>query len=578
MLWVWLSSPFLTGVVERTATPIGGLYYRDRKSLITKAQRLLEQSSPAVASTETPNFAKLLRRTLTTQRVKLIDLAEKLDINRCTLRSWVNGENHPSHRHLPKITLLEQLLGLPQDSLRAHLFDGPQVSRIPTSCTPTGRYMKKVRKKRYRLLLKAWPAHLRKQLDLYVKYKTVPVTDPDYARSPESGFGQTRRQQGAYKVELEHFVSFFGYLVNEHPESFTVKELSFADLGDIKLVAAFVEFQKNRSQRRCYHHGCKRFLDNVHSMTRPGSGFLWHSEALFADHPRFCSRLPKQIEVHYRSVRLPNIKARWRCWCAEQHEAIGRLRRGIASRHGFKKSRDVEKALEELLRTERPWQMVMSIESRVWAEPFPHTGGPVRRAFDFQKRLAFSYNIRWPFRAGTFSVIRRDNLHVRNGQMKLVLEPDCFKNGQYLKDQKFVATLDPFLREKTETFLKVHRPVLANGYQGDELFLLTPDKRHDPAHRHKVELFFGETLKAYTSKHLRRYVPSGIRCHALRHIVATDYIMRDPIDGYKLAAIALWESDATVYENYFHVEQEGLLRKHDERLEELRLACRRSEP
>jgi hypothetical protein len=98
-------------------------------------------------------------------------------------------------------------------------------------------------------------------------------------------------------------------------------------------------------------------------------------------------------------------------------------------------------------------------------------------------------------------------------------------------------------------------------------------KRHDPARRHNVELFFGETLKAYTSKHLGHYLPSGIRCHAMRHIVATDYIMRDPINGYKLAAIALWESDATVFENYFHVEQEGLLRKHAERLEELRLAC-----
>ena len=128
------------------------------------------------------------------------------------------------------------------------------------------------------------------------------------------------------------------------------------------------------------------------------------------------------------------------------------------------------------------------------------------------------------------------------------------KNDEY-KDEDYDAPLPSGLNRRLEDYLEHYRPVLTRN--NPLCTVLFPSRRGD------MHTSLGDQI----NKAAQKYIPevSRLRAHALRHLVATDFLAKNP-GKYTFLAELLHDNLETVLRNYAHGKKESAFMAHEEHL------------
>ena len=141
-----------------------------------------------------------------------------------------------------------------------------------------------------------------------------------------------------------------------------------------------------------------------------------------------------------------------------------------------------------------------------------------------------------------------------DGQWWLRFEKGDFKNDES-KVEDYNSPITRDLSHRIENYLHVYRPILIR------------DKTDAPwVFPNRLGNQIGD-IGAVISRIGRNFIPDvrRLRPHALRHIVATDFLRRNP-GKYTLVAGLLHDTLETVLRTYAHGKTESAFRAHEEHM------------
>ena len=159
------------------------------------------------------------------------------------------------------------------------------------------------------------------------------------------------------------------------------------------------------------------------------------------------------------------------------------------------------------------------------------------------------------------------NLYRRgDGTWAIKFKAEDFKNHEgAAKEKDYDVPLPVGLNDEIEHYLKAVRPLFSDA--SDRAFVTKKTKRKSRAKFEGADEIESGTdwLGPVFEHRTKTFIPGspGFRPHAMRHIVATDYIKNHPGD-YLTAAQILHDTIETVMAEYAHLAAaDGLKRSHD---------------
>jgi len=586
------------------ASGLAPVTLKAQKSRLKKLYAIFRKSNTSTPPEER-HFDEVLCEALTGVKNGQSLLMAIVGIRRSTAGKWMKGRSHPEKKYLPGIAKLETELGLPPGKLTSRVFQGPCLKR-ERGLYATGDYQRKISQKGYRFQRAKWTPEQLSVWSDYVCEKTQSPLTIDNPVSAQSGWRNERPGKGTIEVEQRNIEGYLGYVIRfgratntgqielvtvqeeiklekidpEEENSATPKtaalslDPSLVSLGlfsDAGKVARYLEFRKRRARKECFTNETLKVLQLTLSLLAPGTGFVWKNCARFAHHPHFAGKLPKRTSLDSgRDVELVTVEEQWREWCRANHEKLRRVRKQLRAGNHIEKSRDPADLIQKILDQPRPWDILFQMEPPMWREPIPKTWSDKVRALEFVVRLLISFLIRYPFRIGTLERILVSDFHKTKEGYRLCLPHKRFKNHRFLK-KVYKVDLPPFLADQVQRYLDFYRPILCGPHPSSHFFVLgnsmsvspTPEKREHFEDR------VSEAVQVFTRHYLKEWVRYGFRAQSVRDIVATHLILEDPLNGWIRAAMALWDSVATIRSHYSHLENAELLRLHAAEIEKI---------
>jgi hypothetical protein len=460
---------------------------------------------------------------------------------------WAKGLCIPGTKSLRAVSLLERYFELPEGTLMSRL---PRVvwggaGRVKHGLTPYRRHLQKKRAEPYRL--KSLPPGLANDWHQLVRF----YTDSAWARlqnKKRTSYWRVREEDGRCPTAelMSGFISsYFGYLClpraenpKEGGKGFKPDELSLALLSDSTLIYDYLEFKRERTYLKSHNSQTRVLLNFCCAILRPETGFLWQS-------PEFAGRLPKLIP-----------EAEWHAWCKRHRDILKDFCKDFEKQEKFKQTHDPFEGVRSIIMNEQhPIDVLLDLADAIESDTPPRNFSPHGRAAHFQNLLLVRFATNVPLRVFNFSIMtyRPDNtghLYQRaDGSWWLRFIPEQFKNqkGAANKKNSYDVPVDESLRRYIEEYLFVHRPNLMGADKCDYVFRPVTCNPHTKPLERVLEGTL--SLRMYTLTQL--YIPNcpGFRMHAVRHLVATEYIKNRP-DGYAVAAAVLHDREKTVRDAY----------------------------
>lgn len=467
---------------------------------------------------------------------------------------------------------LEQILGAPPTTFtKFATFDYEKIGAgnhgANNGKTEWSRKIQRLRKEPYRL--KELPEQLFAEIKAYHHFKTT--VSPELERnkpwrvSPISQFslsdaklalycydGKTYAESGTKFVEM--CCSFFGALA---AKGYDKERFSLAYLAEPSLLREYVEFMQERHE------------DAITETTMgpiDAAGSLLHSEfGWLTQQPEFALRLLKPMPDQ---VSDPE----WRMACATRRQKIIKLNKDL--RKKLRKGRAPMDPIREILQRQHPITALLEMAENM--EAYLEAEGPLLRRWSrvtlerdlFLLRVLTVQPLRAKMlREMTWRPDNEGHLYKRaNGCWAIKFEVWEFKNEDGAKnDEPYDIGLPPALWPHVEHYLTHVRPHFVDG--AGVVFSPRPLDAN-PSNRKTNSLAASFTMRT------RQFIPgcAGFGPHAVRHIVATEYIRNNP-EGYQVAAALLHDTVATVMlayahvnaedgHNHFHDYLEGVIAKH----------------
>lgn len=309
-----------------------------------------------------------------------------------------------------------------------------------------------------------------------------------------------------------------------------------------EFVNAYFEFMKARSGG-LVHNGQANVAGAIIALTREEEGYLW-----------------QQPEFFQKISQFANGRT-WYEMCAETKAVCQSWHRSSVG----KKSRDPKVPLGELLKMKDPLAPLKGAIQKLDAAAAACPPGASYQAGYKRDALLFAIMIANPLRMRTLSITKyvpaeTDSGEVSNlyrtedGDWHLRFYAGDFKNDGS-KPEDYDAPLPRALTERIEKYVDTYLPVLIRN-KPDSPWLF-PTIHGDQ---------FGD-LGEVVSRTAKSFIPEVIRLrpHAIRHIVATDFLRRNP-GQYKFVADLLHDTLETVLRNYAHGQTESAFRAHEKNL------------
>jgi site-specific recombinase XerD len=543
----------------------------DRMSILRSWYKTVEkftQASRLQTHSGVSQFHQELRIAVAKKGTSVVEIARAVKCEPNSLRKWLAGA-YPFKTSLPSFHRLETYLGFERGYLES-LLNFPRYKGTIANHSGNDQYIERFQesmKSRYFLPCEELSFELKAEWQKLLRYKTAEF--PVGLRRSATGWWRTISAEDATRKTIKNPMchiengkvcpsaeraesslrSFLGFLVKPaSDEKFPGLGLPIDGVQTLAMfvipefVSAYFEFMKARSGNIA-HSGHVAFGGYVGSLTRETEGYL-------AQQPAFL----KKIEA-YASDRT------WEALCRETHELC--LAWQLAGKN--KKSRDPKAPLMALLALDQPLKPFARAINKLDEAAAACSPGSSYQAAYKRDALLLALSIANPLRLRTLTIAKyvppgkasayKTNLYkTEKGVWRLRFSRDEFKNGEG-KAENYDAPLPRGLSERIDEYLDEYWPTLMKrNPSGPWIFASKRGQKHS-------------ALDNVISNIAKNYIPevTRLRGHALRHIVATDFLRRNP-GQYSVIAELLHDTLETVLKNYVHGKMESAFNAHEESL------------
>ncbi|ANB73672.1 hypothetical protein AYM40_15885 [Paraburkholderia phytofirmans OLGA172] len=344
---------------------------------------------------------------------------------------------------------------------------------------------------------------------------------------------------------LRRFCSFFGYLSRPSSDGgFGLgadEAQTLAWFAVPEAVKGYLEFMQTRSGGAT-HGGHAGFAALVASLTNEGTGYL----------PQ-CPQLAARLSPSFATFD-------WDASCAKCHEISKQWKQAATDI-----SRNPEDPIRGLLNLSEPLLPIFRAVEKLDEKAAAAVPGSKAEATLKRDALLLSMLVANPLRARNFMSMtwrpdQTGNLYRReDGQWRLRFVPADFKNKSATSNQQYDAPLPRALGERIQEYLDEFRPVLIGSAPATDLVFPNKTGRK------------WTTLNRQVLRITGAFIPEAhpFGPHAIRHIVATDYLRKHPND-FPTVAQLLNDKLETVLRVYAHLRQDDSFGRYEEHLNAVR--------
>lgn len=537
---------------------------RDRRLHLQRLQKLYQASLNArnTPAGKPQSLEATLRLRISETGVAPKTVAKQAGVDPTTLWRWLRGAT-PRADTLPALRRLEVRLGLTRDAL-VNLVE-KHANGSATAVTIPSHRLRMAERPKHSLPLpeSALGAHFLQEWRALFDYK---VSDfPILERQSRGHWRLIPRtvsltlsrlaQRGAMvcpsaSMFVERVRSFLGVLANLPPENGGIAwneppPQTLAWCAHPQALECYLQWMTSQSNG-IRHNGQKVFARAVSSLLRPQTGFLWQQAAVYR------IRLPEGFR--------PESDDAWREMCAKSHKL---LRDYIRSSTGV--SRSPEEPIADLLNLPNPLKPIRDAIVRIDKDAANAPTGSISEARHKRNALVLALLLSNPMRARTLtSLTWLPNGHgtVRGNPTegwRIQLQPQHLKTGNSKQSRGYSVKVADWVKPMMDEYIEEYRETLLAGKAST--YLLVGDEDGG----------IWEGLSR-TVRHLtRRYIPGspGFGPHAMRHLVATDWLRKHPGDFLTVAEL-LNDNLTTVLENYAHLRRDDSFSRYEAYLDSLK--------
>ncbi|MDP4301639.1 hypothetical protein [Leptothrix discophora] len=555
---------------------------RDRAEQLLRWRTLHDQLR--LLDTLPERFSDALKLAVDASPHSLPQIARSIGVAAPTLRRWKLGEGLPKSVDVHVIASLEIALELPKGALVRRLppTRRTRYSRTPHEKRPSTKFGQRMQRNRRKgayaikftpRIATQWKDLTRFKSDLTREgatqrnsWRVKPLEKTSFRVPPAAVCdGQVCATAG---VHFGSIASYLGRLALPAPDGIGLA-LAEADTLAWLALPAHVEAHTRWMTRRAdgiVHNGLMMFLGHVRSHIKPITGYVWST-------PGLAKTLPDSVREELElSGDGPELKQAWQSHCSRAYERLLSFTNLLERRARIGRSRHPRERIETILQDDFPLLHLVA-----FAEALESTPPPIEHRRDYLSWLRDIVFVRMlisnPLRVGMYALMeyKPDNTgHLRRtgpGAWGIFFEPSDFKNEAGAACQPYSASVDARVVPWLERYLSEARPYLIDADVSDRLFLPTVlGPRKAKVH---LALEFGVEQQGWTADGLsnrlkaltRIHIPGciGFGAHAVRHIIATDHLKRNPAD-YVTVATLLHDTLATVMKEYAHLSASDGLR------------------
>lgn len=528
---------------------------RDRINHL-KLIRRLHEAARQPSAMQTPPVTSLsaeLRIQVARSGLAPKALAKKARISPSALSRWLKGASL-NRRGVPSLRRLERTLGLQRDHLVALIHDDKRAEERPRQAIAFRTQLRARTEAPYRVPEEGMSAELKVQWRAFFDYKVTPA--PLLERHPR---GQWRcvpldtaarlsplAQRGttgcaAADAVLPQVRGFLGFL--QLSATHGGRELSPQDvqtmawLAHPEMVNDFLEFMRARAGGLT-HAGHQRFAALVASLVREETGYL-------LQRPELAATLPDA----YR----PASAEAWKTMCARAYKVAAAWKAQAKD-----VSRRPEEPIADLLSLQQPLLPVLEAIATIEQAAANAPSGSLMEARLRRDALLLAMLLANPLRARNWITMtwRGDGsgslYRTPGGGYRIRLPAHAIKNGQSKAGKTYDVKVADWVVPMLDAYVEEYRHTLLDGAESPYLFISSR------THGKWLE------LNRQVSKLTARYIPGspGFGPHAFRHLVATDFLMRNP-NAFQLCAELLNDSLATVLREYAHLKRDDSFSHHE---------------
>lgn len=534
---------------------------RDRRSHLRLARRLHQDATQSLRPLAPPTSLSLeLRAAVSKTGLAPKTLSKQVGVSPSALQRWLNGAL-PNRRGIPTLRRLEARLGLSRDHLVTLLREdrpADDVAVQPIEYRERSRGLRQTA-----LTLKALElssSFISEWWSLY-EYKTsaMPALErhprgvwrsiPVALAGPVSPFAvRASMACPTAKISFEQLRSFFavlnklpysdGGLPAEHECSQTL-----ALCAHPLALSTYLDYLTQRSGG-LRHRTHRNFCALVASLLRPGTGFLWQQ-------PEYRHRLPQALQP-------PDVEG-WQRMCERSQRLLQDYKRTATD-----VSRDPKAPIAELLELKQPLTPILAAIQRIEQAAAEAPPGGVTEAQLRRDALLMSMLLSNPLRVRAFITMtwKSDGTGMLRGSSasgwRIHLQPHHLKNGAGRAGKDYAVRVAKWVQPRLEAYLEEYRATLLRGQTSPYLFVSS----HGP---HKWL-----SMPMHLAKLTANYIPGspGFGPHAVRHLVATDWLQQHPND-YLTVAELLNDKLETVLTSYAHLKRDVSFSRYEEHIHTL---------
>ena len=515
------------------------------------------------------------------------EISRLVGIDKSTMSSWIKGHSLPASDSLEAVKRLEEELTLapgaltrrvpPARTTRFNHQKNPPKSTSPYS-ERSNRRIKEL--PRYRLPFTERIAAEWKQLydlksdntrdgaTLFNTWRSKPIAKTSLLLAPEMVFGD--KVCPSAKVQWNQYASYLGYLALPAPDGPGIPAEQVDTLSCLLLsehIDRYVRWWIRRSGD-IVHNGIPTFLNNVNSLLRPETGFIYLS-------PWLAKSLPQNITLPggFNIEDVCNSDHAWQQLCIAARDDLRKIRKRFLSTKKIRRSRDPEEQIRDIVSDAFPLRRLVEFVDRlVSSEP------PMSHVLSYNAWLRdvvlCKLLISNPMRVGqlasmTWQENNFGNLYRSGHTWRIRFDPSDFKNEKGAASEPYDVEVDESVWPWIKRYLSEARPLLAKQFPSNRFLLPTVLREKSRQHRRALEQAGISDPGGFTSHALSlrikylttTYIPGcvGFGPHAVRHIIATDHLKRNSGD-YLTVAILLHDTLQTVLKNYAHLKTADGLR------------------
>lgn len=504
-------------------------------------------------------FERALKEALARKKLAPKRAALLCGIPPSALSRWARGAL-PNARSSASLAKLDVLLDLEPGTLERAFNDSRQREQ-PVHAIPFRERLRSAKAAGVGLKHKDISPHLLAEWKDFLQYKTC-MRPANLVRRPSSKWSLTDPLDSLLKatkitqvgpqvcpsaeIAWNHVAGFLGYLSSPSLSIGIVPEGDFSETLAWLVVPeaqeAFMAFKTSRSGGLT-HRGHKGLAGLIAELTHPAHGYL-------RQHPHWIDQLPASV-------------TRGRSWdelCTRSHE-LAKLYHASAQ----DKSRNPADAVQFFLEQPNPLQpfhdAMNSLECIANAAP-PNSREQLIAQRD---RLLLGLLVANPLRAKHWVTLgispgSSGDIHrAADGSWRIRIPGRQFKNRTRIGSDTYSVAVPARLSHLIDDYVKHVRPLLLGSAPDNGRFFL--------AYGGKRFAGISNRLRRLT----RRLMPGcgGIGPHAVRHIVATDWLTHHPED-YLTVAELLNDSLAVVIQEYSHLKKDSAFSRYESHVNKMK--------